>query len=55
MKDLLPFVFCLVTLSFFGQDYNKSFNEIQKTEAKSALKKMLQKGFDYELIKNHLS
>lgn len=43
MKDLLPFVFCLVTLSFFGQDYNKSFNEIQKTEAKSALKKMLQK------------
>jgi aminopeptidase N len=43
MKELLPFVFCLVTLSFFGQDYNKSFNEIQKTEAKSALKKMLQK------------
>jgi aminopeptidase N len=43
MKELLPFVFCLVTLSFFGQDYNKSFTEIQKTEAKSALKKMLQK------------
>lgn len=43
MKKLLPFVFCLFTLSFFGQDYNKSFNEIQKAEAKSALKKMLQK------------
>ncbi len=43
MKKLLPFIFCLFTLSFFGQDYNKSFNEIQKAEAKSALKKMLQK------------
>lgn len=43
MKKLLPFVFCLFTLSYFGQDYNKSFNEIQKAEAKSALKKMLQK------------
>ena len=43
MKKLLPFVFCLFSFSLFGQDYNKSINEIQKAEAKSALKKMLQK------------
>lgn len=43
MKKQLTLIFCLLTLSFFGQDYNKSFNDIQKTEAKQALKKMLQK------------
>lgn len=43
MKNQLTFVFFLFTLSFFAQDYNKSFTEIQKAEAKAALKKMLQK------------
>ena len=43
MKPLFIAMFCLYTSSFFGQDYIKSFNLIQKTEAKAALKKMLQK------------
>jgi len=43
MKSAVIVMFCLFSLSFFGQDYIKSFNQIQKAEAKSALKKMLQK------------
>ncbi|MFD0834599.1 M1 family aminopeptidase [Mariniflexile aquimaris] len=43
MKPVFIATFCLFTWSFFGQDYIKLFNQIQKTEAKAALKKMLQK------------
>ena len=43
MKTQLSILFCLFTFCFFGQDYIKSFNDIQKAEAKQALKKMLQK------------
>ena len=43
MKTLLPFVFCLFTISFFGQDFDDTLNSIRESEAKSALNHMLQR------------
>lgn len=43
MKTILPFLFCLVTFAFFGQDFNETLNEIREAESKSALSQMMQR------------
>ncbi len=43
MKTSFKILVFLVSISFFGQDFNKTFHSITEAEAKSALSKMLYK------------
>ncbi|MEN3323934.1 M1 family aminopeptidase [Mariniflexile soesokkakense] len=43
MKIWLLFIFCLFSFPFFGQDFNETLKSIRVAEARSAMKKMLQR------------
>ena len=43
MKTLISLLFCLVSLTIFGQDFNETLNSIREAEAKSALNHIIQR------------
>ena len=43
MKTVLPFIFCVLSISAFAQDFDETLNSVREAEAKSALNHLLQR------------
>ncbi|OUR93903.1 peptidase M1 [Flavobacteriales bacterium 34_180_T64] len=41
MKTVLPFIFCALSITALGQDFNETLNTIRESEAKSALNQIM--------------